>query len=211
MALDTAHGTVSTQEKLLEAAGRLFLERGYAGVSVRDITEVAGANVAAVNYHFGSKRNLYREFLSRRLTAMVDPKVAALEEIVQRSHPPDLRLLIRTYVSGFLGDVLGSREVERLMKLLWEEMSSEDIAGDVVFKKAAAPVHRVLKGAIAAARPEMDELHASLCISSIAGQIIHFLRAREIIKRVTGRGYSKEFVEQIVQHITEFSLRGIGA
>jgi AcrR family transcriptional regulator len=211
MALETTDGTASTQEKLLEAAGRLFLERGYAGVSVRDITEEAGANVAAVNYHFGSKRNLYREFLSRRLTAMVDPKVAELEEIVKRSDPPDLRLLIRTYVSGFLGDVLGSREVERLMKLLWEELSSEDIAGDVVFKKAAAPVHRVLKGAIAAARPDMDDIHASLCISSIAGQIIHFLRAREIIKRITGRGYSREFVEQIVEHITEFSLRGIGA
>jgi len=52
-----------TREKLLLAATRLFAEHGYAGASVRDICNHAGANPGAVSYHFNGKRHLYRAVL----------------------------------------------------------------------------------------------------------------------------------------------------
>ncbi|MGH9438282.1 MAG: TetR/AcrR family transcriptional regulator, partial [Terriglobia bacterium] len=55
---------LDTRQKLLDAAGRLFAERGFAGVSIRDICkEAGGANLAAVNYYFRDKAALYRELL----------------------------------------------------------------------------------------------------------------------------------------------------
>ena len=54
-------------ERLLDAAEKLFCEKGYEGTSVRDITAEAGCNIAAVIYHFGGKERLYQEMFRRRL------------------------------------------------------------------------------------------------------------------------------------------------
>lgn len=59
-------GQPSRREKILNAAEELFSRRGYYGVSIRDITQLAGVQLALVNYHFGSKEKLYREVIRRR-------------------------------------------------------------------------------------------------------------------------------------------------
>ena len=53
-----------TRERLLDAAERIFAERGFEGASIRAVTQAAGASVSAANYHFGSKEALLRETLS---------------------------------------------------------------------------------------------------------------------------------------------------
>src|SRR5579872_740133 len=58
-----------TREKLIEAAGRVFAEKGYQGATVREICRQAGANVASVNYTFGDKLGLYTEVLRQSVRA----------------------------------------------------------------------------------------------------------------------------------------------
>ena len=60
-ATDITHD--KTRQRLLEAAGEIFAEQGFRQTTVRDICARAGANVAAVNYHFGDKEKLYSEVL----------------------------------------------------------------------------------------------------------------------------------------------------
>ena len=72
-----------TKSALLDCAERLFLEHGLEGVSVREITDAAGANVAAINYHFSGKTNLYREVLSRRFEQIVHRKVELLRPFLE--------------------------------------------------------------------------------------------------------------------------------
>jgi len=210
MSVEQEKQDLSTQEKILVAAGALFLERGYDRVGVRDITETAGVNVAAVNYHFGGKVNLYREFIRRKLHERADQKVKALQEIIERHGVPDLREAIRHYVSTFFSDVLATPEDTRFMELLSNEMSENSLAVDIFYTEAVAPLHQVMKTAILKAKPDMTPERVSLCIASIGGQVFHFIRAREFIKRNVGREYTKEFVDELVEHITEFSLRGLG-
>lgn len=210
MSLVTKSEAPSTREKLLEAAGRLFLARGYDGVSVRDITLAAGVNVAAVNYHFNGKKNLYREFFRRRISEVAERKIALLADAIHGEPPADLRDAIRLYVMSFFGEMFATKDAEKFLKLFTEEMSEGGIATDVLFREISVPLHRVMKEAIRRARPGMSEEKASLCIFSITGQMFHFVRAREIVRRMVGRGYSREFIGEIVEHITEFSLKGIG-
>ena len=68
--MNSQHATIghaSTRERLLQAAEWLFIERGYEAMSLRQITRRADANLAAVNYHFGSKELLVHEMLAKRL------------------------------------------------------------------------------------------------------------------------------------------------
>ena len=59
--------SVDTRERILDAAERLFMAHGYEGTSMRQITGEAAVNLAAVNYHFGSKESLMQEVFRRRL------------------------------------------------------------------------------------------------------------------------------------------------
>lgn len=69
-----------TRRRLLEAAERLFAERGFEATSVRAVTGRAGANLAAVNYHFGSKTGLIRELFRSRLEPLNARRLRLLEE-----------------------------------------------------------------------------------------------------------------------------------
>lgn len=72
---------VDTREALLDAAEKLFSEHGIQASSLRAITHQAGANLAAVNYHFGSKEGLVRAVFSRRLKPMEEERFRLLDAI----------------------------------------------------------------------------------------------------------------------------------
>jgi AcrR family transcriptional regulator len=75
----TAAATVGTADTLIEAARRLFAQHGYEGTSVRAITAEAGANLGAITYHFGSKRELY----DRVVGSLVAPLAERVEVVVR--------------------------------------------------------------------------------------------------------------------------------
>jgi AcrR family transcriptional regulator len=87
----------STPDRVVTAAERLFAIRGIDAVSVRDITEAAGANVAAVNYYFGSKRGLVEAIVQRRADQLGQRRSELLDEL-EGSDTVDLRAVIRAMV-----------------------------------------------------------------------------------------------------------------
>jgi AcrR family transcriptional regulator len=82
------NGHGDTRARLLEAAELLFIERGFDAMSMRLITARAGANLAAVNYHFGSKEALLQELLSRRLDRLNAERLRLLRACEQDSPEP---------------------------------------------------------------------------------------------------------------------------
>jgi AcrR family transcriptional regulator len=86
-----------TRERVLNAAERLFGTRGIDAVSVRDITDTAGANVAAVNYHFGSKHGLIVAIVQRRADQLGQRRSELLDEL-ERAGTVELRSVIEAMV-----------------------------------------------------------------------------------------------------------------
>ena len=72
---------MSTLEKIVRAAESLFEHQGFEATTLRQITAAAGVNLAAVNYHFGSKEALIREIFKRRLTQLNQERLAALDRL----------------------------------------------------------------------------------------------------------------------------------
>ncbi|HET6633383.1 MAG TPA: TetR/AcrR family transcriptional regulator [Rhodanobacteraceae bacterium] len=71
----------STRDRILVTAEQLFAERGFAGASLRRVTSAAGVNLAAVNYHFGSKESLIEEIFRLRLDALTARRLEALDAV----------------------------------------------------------------------------------------------------------------------------------
>lgn len=72
------------KRRLLDAAEPLFAERGFDAVSVRDVTQLAKANVAAVNYHFGSRDGLIALVVSRHHTPIHEERIARLDGLEKK-------------------------------------------------------------------------------------------------------------------------------
>jgi AcrR family transcriptional regulator len=86
-----------TRQRIMAVAERLFAQRGLDAVSIRDITAAAGVNLAAVNYHFGSKQQLVVAVLERRAEQLGARRALILDEIGQ-AHEPTLREVIAALV-----------------------------------------------------------------------------------------------------------------
>jgi len=93
----TASNGEATRRRILTVAERLFALRGLDAVSIRDITESAKANTAAIHYHFGSKRKLVVAILERRAGELAERRGVLLDKIESDSHP-DLRDVIEAMV-----------------------------------------------------------------------------------------------------------------
>jgi AcrR family transcriptional regulator len=95
---------IDTRERILDAAERLFMAYGYDGTSMRQITGEAAVNLAAVNYHFGSKEMLMKEVFRRRLGWLNEERLRVLDEMeaAAAGHP----LKPSQIVDGFFGTLL---------------------------------------------------------------------------------------------------------
>ena len=95
---------VDTRERILDAAERLFMAHGYEGTSMRQITGEAGVNLAAVNYHFGSKESLMQEVFRRRLDWLNEERMRVLDAYEKDAGGNALKP--SQIVDGFFGTLL---------------------------------------------------------------------------------------------------------
>ncbi|NGO43846.1 TetR/AcrR family transcriptional regulator [Streptomyces ureilyticus] len=146
----------STRERLLDAAERLFAEHGFAATSLRTVTVTAGANVAAVNYHFGSKEGLLRAVVDRAMTSVNGERLRLLEELRASDRKPTVEQLVRAFV------VTGASIVERsgthgrdVARLLGRVMVEPDPAIRRLFGAEVAPVEGQYLQALQTALPQL--------------------------------------------------------
>jgi len=94
----------TTPDLILDAAERVFGQRGFPRASLRQITQLARVNLAAVNYHFGSKEELYRQVVTRHLRPLNEERVALLAQAEQLAgdQPVPLRAVLDTFIRPLL-------------------------------------------------------------------------------------------------------------
>jgi AcrR family transcriptional regulator len=203
----TAIRDTETRDRLLKAAERLFADRGFKKVTVRDICRVARANVAAVNYHFGDKLGLYREVLQSAIDAMRATNDAARE--AGAGQPPEEQL--RRYIAVFVHRVLRPG-TDTVHKLINREMNDPTPALDALVEQGVRPrieyLSSVIAGIIGCAPTDQRVLR---CIASVQVQSIAYLpnpiatRLGLVIQPTAAN------LNEIAEHIAEFSLAGVHA
>lgn len=200
--------SLSGKGRLLEAARRIFSERGLADGSLREICALANANVALVKYHFGGKEQLYIAVLDDFLAGIED--AYPLDEGIGPDAPPPAQL--RAFIRGFLRRLLAHEEPidQGLSRIVAHEIFSPSPAFEPLLAKHIRPSHERLIAIVARMLPGLDEKMVLRCAHSISGQCIGYNFARDAMSRMDlALEITPEEMESMVEYITEFSLGGI--
>ena len=196
----------STRDKILTAAGEVFADQGFEGATIRAITERAGVNLAAVNYHFRDKAELY----TRVVVDACSARAAFREAVAEADGSPEQRL--RSLIHHFLEYLLDPARPEWKRRLLAREMANPTTALDALVEENLRPLReefliptlRELTGGCFSRR------QLSHFGSSIMGQCLYYLQARPIIERLNPDfKIGKAEVSEIAEHITRFSLAAL--
>ena len=203
----TAPRDTETRERLLKAAERLFADRGFKKVTVRDICRVARANVAAVNYHFGDKLGLYREVMQVAIDGMRGTNDAARE--AGEGQPPEEQL--RRYIAIFVHRLLtpGNDTIHRLVN---REMHDPTPALDALVELGVRPRVEYLSGLIAAIiGTDPADQRVLRCVASVQSQTLAYMPNPIATRLGLANKPTPANLDQIAEHIAEFSLAGVHA
>jgi AcrR family transcriptional regulator len=196
-----------TRERLLRAAERLFADRGFKDVTVRDICRAARANVAAVNYHFGDKFGLYREVLQSAIDRMQATNDAARQAGAGQSAEEQLRRYITIFLSRFLAS--GNDTVYRLVT---RELNDPTPALDDLIEQGLKPRIDYLSALVADIMGcESTDRRVLRSVASIQTQSIAYLPNPLGERLGLTTRTTPAHVQEIARHIADFSIAGIRA
>jgi len=197
-----------TRQRLLQAAATLFADRGFKSTSVRDICDLAGANPAAINYHFRHKLGLYREVIGMVADAMDRTKQEAMD--AGAGGTPDERL--RDYIRHMVRRVIGE-EKNWLVDLIGREMAEPSPAFGLIVERGILPSGRRLAQLVSEVSGlPADDPRAQFCAGMVHAQCFFFTGGKPVLKHMDPKlEFTPAYVDEIARQIAEFSLGGIRA
>jgi AcrR family transcriptional regulator len=199
---------VNTKTALLAAAIAVFAEKGFDSATVRDICGRAKANVAAVNYHYGSKDGLYAAVLEeifptgKEWQAQVSPRLS-----------PEDRL--REFIRGLVSDIYerGSDTIAQHWAIFLREMAKPSRNLDIIVQHQVQPRANELRSILAdILGPDTPKTTLAYCSSNIWAMMLDHLLIQPILDRLTPHRPAVDgILDDFVDHVTRFSLGGLRA
>ena len=194
-----------TRARLTEAAGEVFAAKGFQAATVREICSLAGANLAAVNYHFGDKRQLYVEAVKR---AQCSEDRQSLPQWPSDTPPAEK---LREYIHGMLARFLDERRPVWHARLMAREMAEPTEACVALVDSYIRPSYELLDGILEELLPpDTPATDRHLMAFSVVGQCVHFKIHRPIAVQLVGeKEYATYDIARLADHVTRFSLAAI--
>jgi TetR/AcrR family transcriptional regulator, regulator of cefoperazone and chloramphenicol sensitivity len=199
--------STETRLKLIEAAAEAFSELGFRDATVREICRRAGANVAAVNYHFGDKDRLYSAALDHCIRVAHEKYPPNLG--VTATDPPDKRLA--AFVRSLLLRLFDSSRASRHGQLIARELVDPTPALDEQVKSTIGPMMAQLDVALREMVGDSltDEQRHALALQ-VLSQCTAYHHYRPLIDRLyPDQGIDAAAIGRLAEQITQFTLSGI--
>ncbi|MBS0462429.1 MAG: TetR family transcriptional regulator [Proteobacteria bacterium] len=203
----TATAHFSTKERILGAAEDLFAQYGFAGTSLRQVTTHADVNLAAVNYHFGSKENLVAEVFRRRLDELSEHRLTALRAAVAQ-RPGELEPILTAFIEPALALTLDRQGGSAFVRVLARAYAEKNERLRKFVADNYGHVMREFSKAIAACLPGVgkEELHRRL--DFIAGALTYAMADFGLIRH-HGSTSEKAHCQKTAAALIRFSVAGL--
>jgi AcrR family transcriptional regulator len=195
---------VRTRKSLLDAASEVFAEKGYRDATIAEICEKAGANIAAVNYHFRDKETLYKE--AWRYSFSESVKAHPPDGGVSDTAPPEERL--RGQVTALLHRIADENNKEFLFV-------QKELANPTGLLEEIRPLHEKMESLVRELLgPRCSDMRVRFCTISIISQCINpavGMKGRKEMREGKDGPPGVDDIEAYSKHVVKFSLAGIHA
>lgn len=199
----------SPREALLDTAEALFATGGFDGVSLRQLTQAAGTNLAAVNYHFGSKEAFFTEVLARRLRPINARRLELLEAVLTRAgnSPPKLEEVLDAFARPFFEVLEGTSNpdvADPLRRTMARVLMEADSVAIPLFEQELLPVARQFGQAVSRVRPDLPYRRIALGLMFFAGSMVSVLASRNRLRAlgpaIGGVPDDEEILTALIHH-----------
>jgi AcrR family transcriptional regulator len=202
-----------TRTRILDAAEELFMQHGFEGTSMRQLTARADANLAAVNYHFGSKDALIEAVFRRRLDPMNAARIAALDALEKENRPASPETIIRAFVGPSLRMIEdakgGGRNFIRLLGRTYTD-PAKDIRA--LIGQMYAPAMERYKRALQRALPQMPADELVWRMHFMFGTLAYTLAATDTVQLIAGCKPEDRYDARLLEErLTAFLAAGLHA
>jgi AcrR family transcriptional regulator len=208
-------GAAVTKKRLLDAAEALFMEHGFEATSLRLITAAAGVNLAAVNYHFGSKEELFQAVLTRRLDPMNHERVDLLTQFEQGAAPgpvPCEKILSAMLIPALLLARDPERGGNNFLRLLGRAYADPAPFIRRFLSDQYAVMIARFKSAFGRALPDLPKRELSWRLHFIMGALSYTLAGTDVLKLIEElRPDEHANDERLLQRLAPFLLAGLTA
>ena len=200
-----------TRERLLETAAGLFAARGFEGVSLRDLTQAAGVNLAAVNYHFGSREKLIECLIERMMNPMNEERLAMLAEA--RARAGKTPVMPEEILSAFLRPVVSRVKSSAMSEQLFSKLMGRCLTdrANRLPESVMPLLERVVREFGAALRecaPWLDAAQIVWRMNFTIGALLNTLVHRELLERLGKGKVRADDADGMLEQLIEFSAAG---
>ncbi len=201
-----------TRKAILDAAELLFAERGYEGASLRQITSTAGVNIAAANYHFGSKEELLRATLTRRIGPVNEERLEMLAELGERRSAPKLEGILEALVAPALRLSRDQKRGGRVfMKLLGRIFADPGERLQALFLEQFDQIGGRFMPAFQRALPKLPPVELMWRMHFVIGVMAHTMADTQKLKHISRGACDPDDTEGIVRRMVAFLAAGMRA
>ena len=172
-----------TKQRILSAAEHHFARDGYHATSLRSITATAKVNLAAVNYHFGSKEALLEAVIERRLSPLNESRLAQLETLLNQAvligELPACRDILRTFIEPTLNLRQQGSETEDFVALIGRILAEPRGIAMSIFMHHMEPLMERLFQALSLSLPKLSRETLFWRLHFAIGSLSHIMRCHE--------------------------------
>jgi len=199
-----------TKKRILDAAELLFADHGFAATSMRSITAEAGVNLAAANYHFGSKEALFEAVLSRRMGPLNDERLGLLDAIENGDGELDLERI----VTAFIGPALRVKHNDArggavFVRLIGHAISEPNPAIRKLFTKQFGEIFTRFSAALRQALPALPEEDIVWRFLFMVGAMAHTMAMSSDFNRLTSGRCGPTDAETLIRRLVPFVTAGL--
>ena len=202
-----------TKQRILDAAEHLFARDGYHATSLRGITTTADANLAAVNYHFGSKEALLEAVIVRRLDPLNEIRRGQLEALLQKAELagelPCCREVLRAFVEPTLRLRQQGSEAEDFIALIGRTLAEPRGIAMSIFLRHMQPLLQRIFQALALSLPALTEQDLFWRMHFTMGCLSHIMRCHERYSMVPDNVNIDLPVDELIEHFLDFTTAGM--
>lgn len=175
----------STKDRILHAAEDLFAQQGFASTSLRQVTSRADVNIAAVNYHFGSKDNLINEVFRRRMDEMSTQRIAALQQAIDTT-PGKLEPILAAFVEPALALAQDRHGGGAFIRVIARAYAESNAGLRKFLSDQYGHVPRAFAKAIHTCVPELSKEELYRRLDFLSGALTYAMADFGLIKRPAG-------------------------